>query len=140
MKFEALKAKAPIYRIVFTQFIATFIMAALCLFVDTVAAYSVLLGGLTGSVPSLVMAWRMAREVADPGLALRHLVRAQVSKLLLTVVMFVLVFRLIEPLAIEYFFAALAFSLFCNILQPLVEARQMIRQAKIEESMKKLGQ
>ncbi|MFT7307205.1 MAG: F0F1-type ATP synthase assembly protein I, partial [Candidatus Azotimanducaceae bacterium] len=75
------KIESIAYQIVLVQFGATILIAFLCLFVDWVAAYSVLLGGLTGAVPSAFMAWRFgSRQVADVGLAFSHLLRGEIGK------------------------------------------------------------
>ncbi len=66
-----------------------------------VAAYSALLGGLTCVIPNAFLALRLAVPRRDPGAG--ALVNAayigELGKLALTVLMFVMVFRLVKPLA-----------------------------------------
>lgn len=66
-----------------------------------VAAYSALLGGLTCVIPNAFLALRLAVPRRDPGAG--ALVSAayigEVGKLALTVLMFVMVFTLVKPLA-----------------------------------------
>ncbi|MFT4676805.1 MAG: ATP synthase protein I [Patiriisocius sp.] len=117
------KIESIAYQIVLVQFGATILIAFLCLFVDWVAAYSVLLGGLTGAVPSAFMAWRFgSRQVADVGLAFSHLLRGEIGKLLLTAALFTACFGLVEPLSAGFYFAALGATLMCNLLVPLITA------------------
>lgn len=66
-----------------------------------VAGYSALLGSLTAVIPNAFLALRLAVPRRDPGA--RALVRAayigELGKLALTVLMFVIVFTLVRPLA-----------------------------------------
>ena len=113
-----------IYRIVAAQFVVALLAATLCLPVNWVIAYSVLLGGLTCAVPSAFMAWRFTREVADPGVALSHLIRGEIGKYALTACMFMSVFFWLEQLRVGYFFTALGLGMLCNILIPLFDAHR----------------
>ncbi len=114
------KSSSTVYRIVVAQLLATFLATISCLFIDWVAAYSALLGGLTCTVPSGFMAWRFGtRAVAGAGDALSHLVRGETGKYLLTVAMFIIIFKSVTPIAGGYFFATLGLGLICNILVPL---------------------
>ncbi len=120
VKEHVVKVGKPVYQIVIGQFIATFLVAALCLFVDWVAAYSAFLGGLTCAVPSAFMAWRMGRRVLRSPLTASHLVRGELGKLGITLFMFSMVFYWIESLKVGFFFAALVFGLLCNVFVPLL--------------------
>ena len=66
-----------------------------------VSGYSALLGGLTCVIPNAFLALRLAAPRRDPGA--RALVRAayigELGKLALTVLMFSMVFMLVQPLA-----------------------------------------
>ena len=66
-----------------------------------VSAYSALLGGLTCVVPNVFLALRLAVPRRDPGAG--ALVNAayigELGKLALTVIMFVMIFTLVKPLA-----------------------------------------
>ena len=119
--------KAPVYRIVIAQLMVTVIAAVLILPVDVVVAYSVFFGGLTGVIPSAFMAWRMGRESANPGTALKYLVRGELGKLALTALLFSAVFAWVEPLRVAYFFIALVLAMMCNVLVPLIEPAVMKR-------------
>jgi ATP synthase protein I len=75
--------------------------AAFWILGGNVAGYSALLGGLTTVVPNAFLALRLAVPRRDPGA--KSLVQAayigELGKLALTVVMFILVFTLVRPLA-----------------------------------------
>ncbi len=115
------KIESTAYQIVVGQFGATILAAISCWFVDWVAAYSILLGGLTGAVPSAFMAWRFgSREVAEVGLAFSHLLRGEIGKLLLTAALFMACFGLVEPLLAGFYFAGLGATLICNLVVPLI--------------------
>ena len=66
-----------------------------------VSAYSALLGGLTCVIPNAFLALRLAVPRRDPGAgALVHAAYiGELGKLALTVLMFVMVFTLVKPLA-----------------------------------------
>jgi len=122
MTFFESVAKSRIYRIVIVQFIATFLAATLCLPLDRVIAYSVLLGGLTCAVPNAYMAWRVRRESVNPGLALSNFIWGELGKYALTIMMFVSVYLWVKPFEAGYFFAALGVGLLFNLLTPLIDA------------------
>lgn len=94
----------PVYRIITVQFIATIFAAALCLYVDWVAAFSALLGGLTCVVPNFFLAGRLSGGAARQGPALKQLLFGELGKLGLTALMFVATFILVEPLNMLAFF------------------------------------
>ena len=72
-----------------------------------VAGYSALLGSLVCVIPNAFLALRLAVPRRDPGA--RSLVRAayigELGKLALTVLMFSIVFALVQPLAVAALFA-----------------------------------
>ena len=72
-----------------------------------VAGYSALLGSLACVIPNSFLALRLAVPRRDPGA--RSLVRAayvgELGKLALTVLMFSIVFALVQPLAVAALFA-----------------------------------
>ena len=74
----------------------------------SVAGYSALLGSLTAALPNAFLALRLAVPRRDPGA--RSLIRAayigELGKLALTIVMFVIVFTLVRPLAAAPLFVA----------------------------------
>ena len=121
----ATKGNSTAYRIVGAQALVTIVFASLITFFDLVAGYSVLLGGMTGAVPSAYMAWRFGtREVADAGVAFSHLIRGEVGKFLLTVALFIGCFGLVEPLHVGAYFAGLGMTLICNIVVPVLIVRR----------------
>ena len=111
------------YRIVIAQLIITLGVAIIYVFVDVVGAYSIALGGLVCSVPSGFMAWRLDRQIASPGLALKYLVTGEMGKLMITAMMFVAVFVWVRPLDITIFFAALVLAMSLTVIVPLVDRR-----------------
>lgn len=91
----------PIYKVIVTQFVVT-ILAALSVFalIDTVTAYSVLLGGLISTGPNAYFAlkvfrYRGARQMP---LIVKSFYAGESGKLVMTAVLFALVFAGIRPL------------------------------------------
>ncbi len=82
--------------------------AAFWILGGSVAGYSALLGSLTAVFPNAFLALRLAVSRRDSGA--RSLVRAayigELGKLALTIVMFVMVFTLVRPLAAAPLFVA----------------------------------
>lgn len=114
-----MNSKAHVYQIVFVQLLFTMLAALSLLLIGVEIAYSVLLGGLTCVIPSGFMAWRIGRETADPSKALKSLVRGEIGKFLLTVMIFSAVFLWVKPLNVAYFFTAIAVVMLLNIFVPL---------------------
>lgn len=110
-------------RIIRAQFVATFLASASCMLLGFEAAYSALLGGLSCALPSAFMAWRFLRGTADRTVAAANLVRGEVGKLLMTLVILSLVFLLVKPLAIAWFMATLVLVLLMNAIVPMMDAR-----------------
>ena len=107
------------------QLLVTIVGAGLFFWFDWVIAYSVLLGGMTGALPSGFMAWRFGtREVADAGEAFSHLIRGELGKLLLTCALFLGCFGLVETLHVGAYFSSLGVTFLCNIVVPLFFAQQ----------------
>lgn len=111
-----------IKQIVFAQFILSLVLAVFGLAVNWEVSYSLFFGGLTSAVPSAFMAFRTRRGTVHPDLALKQMVRGEIGKHLLTIAMFALVFFLVKPLAVAYFFAALVLGMVCNLFVPLAYA------------------
>jgi ATP synthase protein I len=98
----------PVFRIVWFQLIGTLIAALALLLLDHVWAYSVFLGGLVCVIPNAFLAQRFVSAVGlEQGRAFRRLIAGEAGKLLLTAALFVLVFVLVEPLQMLWFFGAL---------------------------------
>tara|TARA_R100001143_G_C3357723_1_gene133556 strand:+ start:709 stop:1119 length:411 start_codon:yes stop_codon:yes gene_type:complete len=91
----------PIYKVIVTQFLVT-VIAALSTFalMDTVTAYSVLLGGMISTIPNAYFAlkvfrYRGARQMP---LIVKSIYAGETGKLIITAVLFALVFAGIRPL------------------------------------------
>lgn len=91
----------PIYKAIVTQFIVT-IMATMSVFalMDGVTAYSVFLGGMVSTLPNAYFAlkafrYRGARQM---GLIVKSFYAGESGKLIITAVMFALIFSGIRPL------------------------------------------
>ncbi len=91
----------PIYKVIVTQFVVT-VIAALSTFalMDTVAAYSVFLGGMISTGPNAYFAlkvfrYRGARQMP---MILKSFYAGETGKLIITAVLFALVFGGIRPL------------------------------------------
>ncbi len=91
----------PIYKVIVTQTIVTFI-ATLSSFalIDIVTAYSVFLGGMVSTLPNAYFAlkafrYRGARQMP---LVIKSFYAGESGKLIITAVMFALVFAGVKPL------------------------------------------
>jgi len=91
----------PIYKVIVTQFVVT-VIAALSTFalMDTVVAYSVFLGGMISTGPNAYFAlkvfrYRGARQMP---MILKSFYAGETGKLIITAVLFALVFGGIRPL------------------------------------------
>ena len=70
-----------------------------------VEAYSALLGSLTCVIPNAFLALRLAATRRDAGAVLRAAWIGEIGKLGLTIIMFVVIFGLVRPLAFMPLFA-----------------------------------
>jgi len=91
----------PIYKIIVTQSIAT-LLAALSAFalLDGIAGYSVLLGGMVSTLPNAyfaVKAFRYSGARQMP-LVIKSFYAGESGKMIITVVMFALIFAGVKPL------------------------------------------
>jgi ATP synthase protein I len=91
----------PIYKIIVTQFIVT-LLAALSsfVFIGSVTGYSVFLGGMVSTLPNAYFAikafrYRGARQMP---LVIKSFYAGESGKMIITVVMFALVFAGVKPL------------------------------------------
>ena len=91
----------PIYRIIVTQSIATF-LAALSAFVliDGVTGYSVFLGGMVSALPNAYFAIKAFRYsgARQMPLVIKSFYAGESGKMIITVIMFALVFAGVKPL------------------------------------------
>ncbi len=91
----------PIYKVIVTQFIATLLMALSAFALrDSVTAYSVLLGGLVSALPNAYFALKAfrysgARQMPQ---VVKSFYAGESGKMIITAVMFALVFAGVRPL------------------------------------------
>lgn len=92
----------PIYKVIVTQFIAT-LLAALSAFalIDGVTGYSVFLGGMVSTLPNAYFAIKAfrysgARQMPQ---VLKSFYAGESGKMIITAVMFALVFAGVKPLS-----------------------------------------
>jgi len=117
--------RSPVYRVIWLQLAATFIVAVISLTVGKVHAYSALLGGLICALPT----WYFARKTfAHSGArAARQIVnafyRGEAIKLVLTAVLFALVYLLVKPLEPAAMLIAFILVQMTNWLVPWVLGR-----------------
>ena len=98
-----------------------------------VAGYSAMLGGLICVIPNAFLALRLTVPRADP--SARSLMRAayvgELGKLALTVILFIVVFSLVKPLAVGALFAGFIagqLALFAGFLLDDGDPQQMKRK------------
>lgn len=113
--------KRLVYRIIKAQLLATFLAAATFMFLDWVAAWSALLGGLICVIPNMVLAGRLGEGTAEPKMAMKRLVQGEFGKLVLTVIMFGATFMLVKPLNLLSFFGTFVGLHAFFILVPLYD-------------------
>ncbi len=131
---------SPIDRIVLTQFFVTVVLAVSLLIVERVVAYSALFGGLCSVVPGVLVRIRLATvfgsrradgtefEVGENGPGVSGavpIVQGELWKYGSTLLMFVLVFKFVTPLAPGYFFGSYLFVQSIYALLPWIEARRL---------------
>ena len=95
-----------------------------------VAGYSALLGGLACVVPNAFLALRLAVSRRDPGA--RSLIRAayigELGKLALTVLIFSIVFALVQPLAAAALFAGFIAAQLATFAGLLMRQNQVTKE------------
>jgi len=103
--------KVAAFRVVAAQFLtAVSIAAAVWIFAEPRAAYSALIGGMAGALPSLYLAARMFRRnagVSAPRI-LKAIYLGEAIKFTLTVALFVIAMRLLDVNVLIMFGAYLA--------------------------------
>ena len=120
-------------RIVTAQVVIPFGAAAGCLFVDVVASYSALLGGLTGVLPTLYAVVRFSgqQRSARGGNGLTPLLTGELGRQAFSIALFSVVFVLVEPLNVLCFFGTFVLMQMCYGIVPLIEAMRLRRRATI---------
>ena len=131
--------KSTVDRIILTQFVMTLVVAGVSLFFGWVAAYSSLLGGLVTVVPGFVAARRLRsilaiRQPELPGGVNTLVVRGELVKFALSVILFIAIFALVTRLSAAFFFATFAGTQLLYLVLPVVEAIRLRarRQNKID--------
>jgi len=96
----------PVFRIIWLQLIGTLAAATiLLLLMGVVSAYSALLGGLVCVIPSAFLAFRFVNALdMARNRVFQYLMLGELGKLILTGVLFTLVFLFINPLETFLFF------------------------------------
>ena len=91
-----------IKRILLMQFAATIVISALLLVFNKIWFWSALTGGLTATLANAYFAWKVfaKQQETDPGKILASYYGAEVSKIILTVMLFVAAIVMIKPLNI----------------------------------------
>ena len=120
--------KSPVFGIVVAQFITTFLASVSILVFDRVAALSALMAGVVCLIPGgFVLA--MSLRPTEPGdTGLNHVIRGEIGKFVLSVLLFALVFAFVEPLNVVAFFATFIVLQLCAAIAPWLRARRMLKQ------------
>ncbi len=124
------KTKMPAGRIVTAQIVVSLTIAALCLLIDTVAAWSSLLGGFACICPGLYAAIRLkkavhAEEASGGGSGLGPVLMGELGRIVLSAVIFIVVFMTVKPLNVLSFFGTFIVLQLCHVLIPLVDSLRM---------------
>ncbi len=117
------------------QLVMTAAFALVALPFDVVVAYSVLLGGLCCVIPGAFSAYRMSVPTVRVSEAATHVWMAQGGKLALTVLMLIVVFSSVEPLAAVFFFGTMLVVQTAYALEPMLTraATQRMTDRLIQE-------
>ena len=118
----SLIARQPILLILLAQVVASGVVAlVLALWQGQLAAFSALLGGAIAVVPNAFLAARLLKPAA--GTSARAMLRAawigEIGKLVLTALMFALVFATVRPLAVLALFGGFIVAQLMVICVPL---------------------
>lgn len=99
------------------QSLVAVVLALVLMTVNPVAAYSSFFGSLAAYLPALLFTLIVARRFGpDSAAFLRAAVVAEAAKWLLTVVICIVVFVWVKPLAAGWFFAGMAMVIFAGWL------------------------
>lgn len=91
----------PVHKIIITQVVATIAIAAIFLvFSNTIAAYSVLVGGLVSVIPNCYFAIQAFRYngARNAEKIVKSFMKGEIGKIVITIVLFALTFTLITNL------------------------------------------
>lgn len=111
--------KPAVHRLIILQVLITVLICGLCYGMGgLLAAKSALLGGLVVILPNAYFAWRALRynQTRSAAAVLGSMYAGELGKIALSAVMFALVFKFVETLAIETFFIVFAIVLISGAL------------------------
>ncbi len=120
------------------QVIATIIATGMGLIFGLTAAYSTLLGGLVCVVPGSIAARMLARGVRQERLptdtGLGPVIRSELTRWVLSVVLFIATFTLVKTLDVLFFFGAFIGLQLVYLVVPAVEANHLRRRVAGKKS------
>ena len=89
-------------RIILIQMLATLVISVFLLVFDKVYAWSSLAGGMTATLANAYFAWKVfaKQQESEPEQILATYFRAEVGKIILTVLLFIAAIKLIKPISI----------------------------------------
>lgn len=89
-------------RIILIQMLATLVVSGILLVIDKVYAWSSLAGGMTATLANAYFAWKVfaKQQESEPEQILATYYRAEVGKIILTVLLFIGAIKLIKPISI----------------------------------------
>ena len=107
-----------IKRILLLQAAATIVISALLLIFDVIWFWSALTGGMTATLANAYFAWKVfaKQQVTEPGKILATFYGAEVSKIILTIMLFVAAIVMIKPLNIIALMGMYLFNQFTPLL------------------------
>lgn len=111
--------KPAVHRLIVLQVLITVLICGLCFGMGgELAAKSALLGGLVAIVPNAYFAWRAMRynQTRSAAAVLGSMYAGELGKIALSAVMFALVFKFVETLAIKTFFIVFVLVLLTGAL------------------------
>ena len=116
--------QSPLYGILAAQFTVTGFVSVACLMFDPLAAMSAILAGLVCLIPGGFVLAMSHREVVSGSSGLANVVRGEVGRFTLSVLMFALVFAFVEQLEAVAFFATFILLQLCTVMVPWQDARR----------------
>ena len=119
------RAKARYFTVLKYQSVILLVLSAVAVFIDFVAAYSMLIGGLIYLGPNTYFAIKHFNKQTQRSAqgTLAELYASQIWKMALMTVLFALIFVFIEPLSGFSLFAALLLMQVLNLLMQISDAR-----------------
>ncbi len=120
------KKRLLVRRLVITQLVLVIVLPLLCLFINRVTAYSVLIGTLIFFVPNLYFVYRAFKfsGARSANMILRSFYAGESIKLLMTAILFGLTFALVKPISVMAVFAGFIAIQATSWLTPLLTIRK----------------